>query len=301
MLENDDRSSWLYLLDSADAQTEEDQLDALLDDDMFATTMGQRMLSVSGHDVDDGLLSLQQLLLGRPSTSALREFRAQHPRRFTLYRRRGETYMLPQLRHWDLSPSGSSSEHSTYHVLPGGYVSAVGYADAGENEQGKDEADGRAAEEDIEIDEDDDSQDDADSDDSEDLILQGDDDYMDWLGVQLLNRKLGAPLWVIDAVHESPEEDDDDTQYTLWEASAFVSKDLLVYTDTQMMMMMMMMATTTTTIPCIHILQFGTILTRTTVNLKPPHLEHTWDRPPMSVHERPSRCVLRSSISSVTQ
>ena len=299
VLENDDPSSWLYLLDSADAQTEEDQLDALLDDDMFATTMGQRMLAVSGHDVDDGLLSLQQLLLGRPSTSTLREFRAQHPRRFALYRRRGETYMLPQLRHWDLTPSGSSSEHSTYHVLPGGYVSAVGYADAGENELVGNETDRRAAEEDIEIDEDDESQDDVDSDDSEDLILQGDDDYMDWLGVQLLNRKFGAPLWVIDAVHESPEEDDDDTQYTLWEASAFVSKDLLVYTDTQMMMMMM--ATTTTTIPCIHILQFGTMMTRTTVNLKPPHLEHTWDRPPMSVHERPSRCVLHSFIAPVSQ
>ena len=54
----------------------------------------------------------------------------------------------------------------------------------------------------------------------EDLILQDDDDYMDWLGKQLLNRKSGAPMWVIDAVHESP---DDETAYTLWEASAFVS------------------------------------------------------------------------------
>ena len=43
---------------------------------------------------------------------------------------------------------------------------------------------------------------------------------MDWLGEQLLNRKSGAPMWVIDAVHESP---DDETAYTLWEASAFVS------------------------------------------------------------------------------
>ena len=99
-------------------------------------------------------------------------------------------------------------------------MSAVGYADAGENEQGGNETDRRAAEEDIEIDEDDESQDDVDSDDSEDLILQGDDDYMDWLGEQLLNRKSGAPMWVIDAVHESP---DDETAYTLWEASAFVS------------------------------------------------------------------------------
>ena len=47
-----------------------------------------------------------------------------------------------------------------------------------------------------------------------------DSDYMDWLGEQLLNRKSGAPMWVIDAVHESP---DDETAYTLWEASAFVS------------------------------------------------------------------------------
>ena len=163
--ESDDPSSLLYLLDTA----QEDQLDALLEDDVFATAMGQRMLAVSGHEVDDSLLSLGQLLLSRPSSSSLQAFRAQHPRRFTPYRQRGETYLLPQLRDWDLS-----EEHTTYHVLPGGYITAVGYAE----------------------------------------------DYMDWLGKQLLNRKSGAPMWVIDAVHESP---DDETAYTLWEASAFVS------------------------------------------------------------------------------
>ena len=177
ILESDDPSSLLYLLDTA----QEDQLDALLEDDVFATAMGQRMLAVSGHEVDDSLLSLGQLLLSRPSSSSLQAFRAQHPRRFTPYRQRGETYLLPQLRDWDLS-----EEHTTYHVLPGGYITAVGYAEE----------------------------------DEEDLILQDDDDYMDWLGKQLLNRKSGAPMWVIDAVHESP---DDETAYTLWEASAFVS------------------------------------------------------------------------------
>ena len=177
ILESDDPSSLLYLLDTA----QEDQLDALLEDDVFATAMGQRMLAVSGHEVDDSLLSLGQLLLSRPSSSSLQAFRAQHPRRFTPYRQRGETYLLPQLRDWDLS-----EEHTTYHVLPGGYITAVGYAEE----------------------------------DEDDLILQDDDDYMDWLGKQLLNRKSGAPMWVIDAVHESP---DDETAYTLWEASAFVS------------------------------------------------------------------------------
>ena len=178
--ESDDPSSLLYLLDTA----QEDQLDALLEDDVFATAMGQRMLAVSGQEVDDSLLSLGQLLLSRPSPSSLQAFRAQHPRRFTPYRQRGETYLLPQLRDWDLS-----EEHTTYHVLPGGYITAVGYAE-------------------------------EDEDNDKDLILQDDDDYMDWLGEQLLNRKSGAPMWVIDAVHESP---DDETAYTLWEASAFVS------------------------------------------------------------------------------
>ena len=184
ILESDDPSSLLYLLDTA----QEDQLDALLEDDVFATAMGQRMLAVSGHEVDDSLLSLGQLLLSRPSSSSLQAFRAQHPRRFTPYRQRGETYLLPQLRDWDLS-----EEHTTYHVLPGGYITAVGYAEEDE---------------------------DHDKEEEEDLILQDDDDYMDWLGKQLLNRKSGAPMWVIDAVHESP---DDETAYTLWEASAFVS------------------------------------------------------------------------------
>lgn len=189
VLESDDPSSYLYLSDTA----QEDQLDALLEDDVFATAMGQRMLAVSGHEVDDSLLSLGQLLLSRPSSSTLQAFRAQHPRRFTPYRQRGETYLLPQLRDWDLS-----EEHTTYHVLPGGYVSAVGYAE--ENEDDIDEEE--------------------DEEEEEDLILQDDDDYMDWLGEQLLNRKSGAPMWVIDAVHESP---DDETAYTLWEASEFVS------------------------------------------------------------------------------
>ena len=187
ILESDDPSSLLYLLDTA----QEDQLDALLEDDVFATAMGQRMLAVSGHEVDDSLLSLGQLLLSRPSSSSLQAFRAQHPRRFTPYRQRGETYLLPQLRDWDLS-----EEHTTYHVLPGGYITAVGYAEEDEDHDKE--------EEEVE----------------EDLILQDDDDYMDWLGKQLLNRKSGAPMWVIDAVHESP---DDETAYTLWEASAFVS------------------------------------------------------------------------------
>ena len=202
ILESDDPSSLLYLLDTA----QEDQLDALLEDDVFATAMGQRMLAVSGQEVDDSLLSLGQLLLSRPSPSSLQAFRAQHPRRFTPYRQRGETYLLPQLRDWDLS-----EEHTTYHVLPGGYITAVGYAE-------EDEDNDKEEEEDKE--EEDEEEEDEEEEDEEDLILQDDDDYMDWLGEQLLNRKSGAPMWVIDAVHESP---DDETAYTLWEASAFVS------------------------------------------------------------------------------
>ena len=99
-----------------------------------------------------------------------------------------------------------SEEHTTYHVLPGGYITAVGYAEEDEDNDKEEEEDKEEEDEEEE--------------DEEDLILQDDDDYMDWLGEQLLNRKSGAPMWVIDAVHESP---DDETAYTLWEASAFVS------------------------------------------------------------------------------
>ena len=207
--ESDDPRSLLYLLDTA----QEDQLDALLEDDVFATAMGQRMLAVSGQEVDDSLLSLGQLLLSRPSSSSLQAFRAQHPRRFTPYRQRGETYLLPQLRDWDLS-----EEHTTYHVLPGGYITAVGYAE--EDEDNDKEEEEEDEEDEKEEDEEDEKEEYEEEEDEEDLILQDDDDYMDWLGEQLLNRKSGAPMWVIDAVHESP---DDETAYTLWEASAFVS------------------------------------------------------------------------------
>ena len=85
--ESDDPSSLLYLLDTA----QEDQLDALLEDDVFATAMGQRMLAVARQVVDDSMLSRGQLLLSRPASSSLQAFRAQHPRRFTPYRQRGET------------------------------------------------------------------------------------------------------------------------------------------------------------------------------------------------------------------
>ena len=70
ILESDDPSSLLYLLDTA----QEDQLDALLEDDVFATAMGQRMLAVSGHEVDDSLLSLGQLLLSRHLLPASKHF-----------------------------------------------------------------------------------------------------------------------------------------------------------------------------------------------------------------------------------
>ena len=86
----------------------------------------------------------------------------------------------------------------------------MGYAEEDEDNDKEEE----------EEDEEDEKEEYEEEEDEEDLILQDDDDYMDWLGEQLLNRKSGAPMWVIDAVHESP---DDETAYTLWEASAFVS------------------------------------------------------------------------------
>lgn len=217
VLEQEDRSSLLYLLDDAGAHDAEDEFDALMEDDMLATVFGQRILAMAGHDVDDSVLSLGQLLLGGPSRSTLQEFRARHPGRLALYRQKGETYVLPQLRNWDLMPSDSdSSSRTKYHVLPGGYVSAVTYAET-DDDDGEVEDEEDAEEEDVDNDEE------PEDDDRVGLILHGDDDYMDWLGEQLLNRKSGMPVWIIDAVRESPDEHEN--AYTLIEASALTSKD----------------------------------------------------------------------------
>ncbi|WFD18002.1 hypothetical protein MCAP1_000214 [Malassezia caprae] len=58
---------------------------------------------------------------------------------------------------------------------------------------------------------------DEDEDDFDDSPSLDDDDYMDWLGVQLLKRKRGAPLWVIDDVHE--RDAGSDLDYSLVEAN----------------------------------------------------------------------------------
>ncbi|WFD21864.1 hypothetical protein MEQU1_000520 [Malassezia equina] len=189
--------------------TDDVELDQLLEDDMFASAMGQRILAVSGHEVDDGLLHLRQLLIGGSDFSTLREFREQNPRRFSLYRHQGHTYVLPRLRDWELGPDSSFSS-STYHILPGGYVTVAEDHLVDDLEDDEDEAE----EEDIVMDIDDGEEDDEFLDDS---LLLDDDDYMDWLGEQLLKRKRGAPLWVIDDVHERAAANDLD--YSLIEAN----------------------------------------------------------------------------------
>ena len=200
----------MYLLNSAGDETEEDELDQLLEDEMFASAMGQRILAISGHEVDDGLLHLQQLLIGGSDDSLLRDFRQQYPQRFSLYRHRGRTYILPRLRDWEIGPDSSLSS-TTYHILPGGYVTVAEDHLVDDVEDGEEDTDEGAVLMEIEEDEDEDNFDDSPS--------LDDDDYMDWLGVQLLNRKRGAPLWVIDDVHERSAGSDLD--YSLIEASEY--------------------------------------------------------------------------------
>ncbi|KOS14364.1 hypothetical protein Malapachy_3811 [Malassezia pachydermatis] len=209
IFEREDPSSLLYKLNDEEID-DEDEFDHLLEDEAFATAMGQRILALTGYEVDDSMLSLRQLMLGGASQAMLQEFRARHPRRFDVYRGENQVYMLPRLRDWHLMPSERSS-HTTYHVLPGGYLSAIEIPedeDDGENDHGlirEDEI------KDIDMDSD------VDLDLEDDLLLHDeDDDYMDWLGVQLLKRKAGAPMWVIDSVQERPQ--DSGIMYTLWES-----------------------------------------------------------------------------------
>jgi len=183
---------------------------------MFASTMGQRILAVSGHEVDDGLLHLRQLLIGGSDDSTLRDFREQNPQRFSLYRHQGHTYVLPQLRDWEIGPDSSVSS-TTYHILPGGYVTVAEEHLVGDLENGEEETEEGDVVMHIEGE-------DEDEDDFDDSPPLEDDDYMDWLGVQLLKRKRGAPLWVIDDVHERSAGNDLD--YSLVEASEFcLSRD----------------------------------------------------------------------------
>lgn len=205
----------MYLLNSASDDTDDYELDQLLEDDMFASAMGQRILAVSGHEVDDGLLHLQQLLIGGSDLSTLREFREQNPQRFSLYRHQGHTYVLPRLRDWELGPDPSLSS-STYHILPGGYVTVAEDHLVDDLEDDEDEAEA----EDIVMEMEDGEEEEEFLDDS---LLLDDDDYMDWLGEQLLKRKRGAPLWVIDDVHERSATNDLD--YSLIEASKFLSHE----------------------------------------------------------------------------
>lgn len=190
VLEHDDPVSLMYLLDVENDDVD-DVFDNLVDDDMFATTMGQRLLAMQGHDVEDSTLSLREFLLGRPTPSLMREFTEQHPRRFTMYSRSGMPLPLPQLRDWELD--APSHMRSVYHVLPGGYVQVVA--------SGNDEED-----------DDEDEEDDA-------LELADDEDYMDWLGQQLLKRRRGEPSWVIADVEDG---DTSDLAYTLLEAGTYM-------------------------------------------------------------------------------
>ena len=190
--ERESLSSLLYMLDdppTKDASIIAD-IDRLMDHDLFADAMGRRLLAVLGHDIEDERLLAAQYLLDHIDAADSEEpFDDERPT-WLPGRAPGSalgTWLRDLALGYDPSPA-------SYRVLPGGYVSSIAYHE--------DDADGDVEEDD------------------EDELLGEDEDYLDWLGLQLLHCHSGMPPYIIDGVHESG--DDTASVYTL-EASTFVS------------------------------------------------------------------------------
>lgn len=217
----------MYLSD-CEGTSDAADLDDMLNDEIFATVMGQRMLAVSGYDVDDSLLSLRQMMLDGMSDSAADEFLARHSRRFDVYRRKGRSYMMPRVRDWHLLAAESDT---AYNMLPGGYIAAVQATRSCDADDDGNLLVDITTENDMNELSSDDMEDlDVDNDDNAwDELHDEDEDYMDYIGSQLLMRRAKAPLWVIDVVQEQP--DSDHLVYSLTEACA---SDLLTTADDDM-------------------------------------------------------------------
>lgn len=197
--EREGLSSLLYMLDhppTKDASIIAD-IDRMMEHDLFTDAMGRRLLAVRGHDVEDErLLAAQYLLDHTGSDDADEYFEIERPS--WLPGRASNSALGVWLRELAL---GTDEPRPSYRVLPGGYVSSISYQ---EDEPVATDVDEDEADE-----------------------LGDDEDYLDWLGLQLLHCHSGTHPYIIDGVHESG--DDTTSVYTL-EASTFVSPILSTLT-----------------------------------------------------------------------
>ena len=223
-----DNSSLLYLFDSPpEEESDERQLEALLENELLADAMGRRLLAMSGYEIDEDLLAAEQYLLARSAYLSPREadelyalpdlagpssLASVAPRRseFLLGGPRSQSYrspyasgsrssgrlMRPQPRRRSASYAQYASAPDEYRVLPGGYVSIVTRTPLDEDMEEAEEEE--------------------DEDEEEDETELGDDeDYMDYLGSQLLSRTKGDPCWIIDSRGAGDDDNEDDVEETL--------------------------------------------------------------------------------------
>ncbi|WFD42639.1 hypothetical protein MPSI1_001285 [Malassezia psittaci] len=197
-------SSLLYMLDHPPTQDASilAEIDRMMDYEIFTDAMGRRLLAILGHDVEETRLRAAQYLLDHTSDRDTED-----------YVKLTRSSRLPGRAHTSLGSwlqelaLGVEEPNATYTLLPGGYMSTVTYP----GQRG-----GDTIEHDIDSDEGSDTFD--------------DEEYLDWLGSQIIQCHSGLTPYIIDGVQESG--DNNTTLYTL-ESSTFVSpiKDELTLDD----------------------------------------------------------------------
>ncbi|WFC98550.1 hypothetical protein MYAM1_001278 [Malassezia yamatoensis] len=192
--ETESLSSLLYMLDHPPTQDASiiAEIDRMMDYEVFTDAMGRRLLAILGHDVEETRLQLAQYLLDHTSDHNTDD--SMVFTRSTRFPGRAHTSLGSWLQELAL---GVEEPNATYTLLPGGYISAATYS----NQRGEDPVD-----------------DDIDSDKESDTL--DDEEYLDWLGSQLLQCHSGLTPYIIDGVQES--SDNFTPLYTL-EISTFVS------------------------------------------------------------------------------
>lgn len=201
--ERHDASALLYLYDSPhglDELVTGERLESLLEQEMLADAVGSRMLAVSGREIDDDALMAAQTLLAQPTFDAFIEQRERLPlpalaRNFfrsklgpfaTRSAMRSFFVPGPDREQHDLSSLFTPARRLPSHLRPlrGGYFRTL----AGEHARGNDalafvpEA--------------------ADDDDD----FGTDEDYLDYVGSQLLARVRGHPCWIIERRSATDED-----------------------------------------------------------------------------------------------
>ncbi|WFD29314.1 hypothetical protein MSPP1_000323 [Malassezia sp. CBS 17886] len=219
--ERDDLGSLLYLFDDENEEFDDEEnleLDEYLENELLVNAMGQRLLAVSGHDIDDSVLSMAQFFLGSPSSSralsdaygdAYGAYGPSHDLLDDLYvnARYGDSVMRfpppPRLRDLDVRERATTASGARrFRVLPGGYLTPDPATAAGQTRLQQAVA-----------------ADDDGSGDEDSYVLAGDEAFLQRLGAQLLYSKSGAPCWVIESVRGSGDHDVDTDKYIIAEAS----------------------------------------------------------------------------------